>query len=316
MTDNKFTGFGIALAWPEFYCKQSCSWYDVYTDKLGISKNNFYKVGHAAVLLVDIKNTECKYFDFGRYHAPFQYGRARGEETDHELKFYTKPIFSKDFSTILNYKELLSDLQNNEGCHGEGNLYSSYTKINFEKAYKKAKEIQDASPVAYGPFVYKGTNCSRFVNTVIRAGEPKFWDWFKLYFFLPLTPTPRTNIKALSHRKITPKLIPIPTPEPPKLSKNVLFSILSEPPKHEIIPQNAKWLSGEGSGSWFALSFENELLKSDRYSVKGEIECSGLFKPDSVVDFKLTDDFKLGYPSTCKSVKILYNNKEYVFRRI
>ncbi len=52
MTRNKHTGFAIALAWPQTYCKQPGAWYDPITLLLGINKNNYYKVGHAALVLI------------------------------------------------------------------------------------------------------------------------------------------------------------------------------------------------------------------------------------------------------------------------
>ena len=53
MNIKKYSGFAIALAWPETFCKQAGAWYDFFMEKIGISLNNHYKVGHAAVVLVD-----------------------------------------------------------------------------------------------------------------------------------------------------------------------------------------------------------------------------------------------------------------------
>lgn len=92
----QFKGFAVALAWPETYCKQPGACYDGLMNRFGIAKNNFYKVGHAAVLLVNKSRKKCFYFDFGRYHSTFGKGRVRSAETDHDLAFNTKPIFSKD----------------------------------------------------------------------------------------------------------------------------------------------------------------------------------------------------------------------------
>ena len=52
---NKNSGLAIALAWPQTYCKQPGSWYDPVTEWLGINKNNYYRAGHAATVLIDIK---------------------------------------------------------------------------------------------------------------------------------------------------------------------------------------------------------------------------------------------------------------------
>ncbi len=313
---DRFTGFAIALAFPDTYCKQAGAWYDNLLNWLGIANNNYYKVGHAAVLLIDNVNEECHYFDFGRYHAPFNHGRVRGEETDHELRFKTKPIISIDFSRIENYEELLTELQSSDVFHGVGDLYASYTMVNFEKAYQKAIQMQQISPIRYGPFTYKGSNCSRFVNTVIRAGNPKFWHWFKLYFFNPLTPTPVQNVNSLSFKTVTSKLFEEEKFCPVRLNKTALKSTLKPPERNNLIPENAIWLSGEGAGSWFVLELKGNIIKSDRYSPSGNLECSGYFISDKEINFTLSEKFTLSYPSTCKSIKISYQNKEFIFSRI
>ncbi len=77
MHGETHTGFAIAIAWPSTFCKQPGSWYDPLTLWLGVNYNHYYRVGHAAVVLIDPDKNKCHYFDFGRYHAPFQYGRVR-----------------------------------------------------------------------------------------------------------------------------------------------------------------------------------------------------------------------------------------------
>jgi len=41
---DRFTGFAIALAFPDTYCKQAGAWYDNLLNWLGIANNNYYKV--------------------------------------------------------------------------------------------------------------------------------------------------------------------------------------------------------------------------------------------------------------------------------
>ena len=77
--------------------------------------------------------------------------------------------------------EILKELSNNKDCHGEGPLYASLLKnISFKHAYDYAIGIQNNDAVHYGPYVYRGTNCSRFVRTVALIGistlpRPNFW---------------------------------------------------------------------------------------------------------------------------------------------
>ncbi len=190
------SGFAIAIAWPETLCKQPGSWYDKPMQWIGVNKDNYYKVGHAAVVLISASG-ECHYFDFGRYHAPFQHGRVRDAETDHDLEMKTRAVIKEN--EIINYTDILTELYFNSSCHGNGTLHASHCKINFEKAYKKAKLMQKKSPIPYGPFKIDGTNCSRFVNTVILAGKPGFLGWLLLKYPKTLSPTPIGNVMALNN---------------------------------------------------------------------------------------------------------------------
>jgi hypothetical protein len=219
-------------------------------------------VGHAAVVLVDSKKLKCHYFDFGRYHAPFQFGRVRSAETDHDLKMNTKPVVSSDAKNLENLNAILTELQNNGACHGEGTLHASVTPVKFKIAYRKAIQMQEKKFIDYGPFRIGGSNCSRFVNTVIRAGKPAFMHRLKLNYWVPLTPTPMNNVNALGGVVTIPKLLknepfyPLKKPD-----KAFLSGTLPAPERHKAIPETALWLSGEGAGSWFDICFEGGVLK-------------------------------------------------------
>lgn len=195
-----YTGFAIALAWPQTYCKQGGAWYDGIMHLLRLSKNHYYKVGHAAVVLVEAKTGKCYYFDFGRYHAPFGHGRVRDQETDHDLKITAKASIS-DQSYIENFEQILDELFNNAACHGVGPVYGPYSRINFEEAFAKAKQMQENSPWKYGPFVWTGTNCSRFVRTIVLSGNPRIVDKIRIFVPLTISPTPIGNVLSLNKRK-------------------------------------------------------------------------------------------------------------------
>lgn len=193
-----YNGIAIALAWPETLCKQAGAWYDKPLRWLGINQSNYYKVGHAAVVLIEKESGNCHYFDFGRYHAPYQHGRVRNAYTDHDLEIKTKAIVSSD-GTIENYNEILFELYNNESCHGSGDLHASYCDVDFNRAFEKANQMQSISPIPYGPFLPNGTNCSRFVNTVVVSGSPKWYYKLVLNYPKTLSPTPIGNVKTLSN---------------------------------------------------------------------------------------------------------------------
>jgi len=311
------TGFAIALAWPQTYCKEPGAWYDQVTKWLGINKNNYYRAGHAALVLIEVDGNKCHYFDFGRYHAPFQHGRVRSAETDHDLELTTIPQISEDAKTILNLEVILEELQQNPAYHGEGDIHASYSKVDFKAAYDKAMNMQKASPIPYGPFLQKGSNCSRFVNTVILAGNPKWTYRLRLKFLVPLTPTPRNNVNSLPHKLVLPKMrrsepfLPIR-----RLNKSELKSTLPQPEKHADIPEGAQWLGGEGAGSWFVMEVQKKLLRVARYSPEGIVECIGLYKGSNGHLLDPNDLFRVDYPSNCNKVNLKYDEGELQYERI
>jgi len=302
---KKYTGFAIALAWPQTFCKQPGSWYDPLALRLGMNNNHYYRVGHAAVVLIDTKSNKCHYFDFGRYHAPFQHGRVRSVETDHELSMKTIPIVSPDNRSILNYRKILSELQDNKACHGEGLLHASYCPVNFQAAFDKATRMQQISPIPYGPFRINASNCSRFVSTVIQAGRPAWKFRFRLKYLVWYTPTPMNNVNSLDYQMEMPdRPGHIPFIPVSKLDPQSLASILQEPARNHKIPDSAQWISGEGAGSWFVLEHERSRLKVTRYAPDGTIECNGYFRISSIPFDISEQSFRITYPSNCKVVSL------------
>jgi hypothetical protein len=95
-----------------------------------------------------------------------------------------------------------------------------------------------------------------------------------------------------------------------------LPKILQQPKLPYALPATAKWLSGEGAGSWFVIEVvENGMRhKITRYSPIGTIECEGLFSSEEKVD--LSKGFKITYPSHCQKVTIIYLNRKASFIRL
>jgi len=194
-------GFAIAIAWPETTCKQAGAWYDRPMRWLGFNKNGYYKVGHAAVVLISDENPTAKYYDFGRYHAPKGFGRVRSEITDHELKINTPALIDQSTESILNLDEILSELFQNPSTHGTGVIYGSPIRINYEKALDKVNEMRSAEFIPYGPFIKNGSNCSRFVCSVIEKGLNTIRESIAYQLPLTLTPTPMWNLVATPNPK-------------------------------------------------------------------------------------------------------------------
>ena len=180
--------FIIVLAWPEGMVAAAGGWYDKV-----LSTNGQYRVGHSALVLVNSSTNQLHYIDFGRYHSPFGFGRVRDLETDPDISLKSKPIILGN--SIDNIKEILLEISNLKATHGHGTLYASILKnIDFNKAYEKAKEMQNMGLISYGPVVLTGTNCSRFVASIMRASKPHWLTKLRLRLPFCLSPSPKRNI--------------------------------------------------------------------------------------------------------------------------
>ena len=95
-----------------------------------------------------------------------------------------------------------------------------------------------------------------------------------------------------------------------------LSKILVEPayPKH--LPRGAKWLAGEGAGSWFIIEnmHIDGIYKISRYSTKGDFECSSQFSLDDIID--LSEEYAITYPSHCSIVSIFQKQKTHRFKSL
>jgi hypothetical protein len=90
---------------------------------------------------------------------------------------------------------------------------------------------------------------------------------------------------------------------------------LPEPERPPHLPSTAKWLSGEGAGSWFVIwkvEYGRE-YEITRYSPSGNIECIGFFKPDGEIN--LIQDYSITYPSNCIKVTLVQGNEKIRFRK-
>ena len=184
--------FIITLAWPEGMVTAPGSWYDKIA-----SKNGKYRVGHSAMVLINSETQKSHYFDFGRYHTPLGYGRVRDVETDADLDVINAEIKNAE---IKNIEDVLLHLSLIKATHGEGKMYASVlSRVNFSKAYTIAKKMQKKGLLPYGPFVRKGTNCSRFVASIIRSSEPPLIKKIRLLFPFCISPSPKRNVSISNH---------------------------------------------------------------------------------------------------------------------
>jgi hypothetical protein len=191
----------IMLAWPETPAIQVGSWYEPVMKLLGFNKNGYYKAGHSALVLVNYSSTELHYFDFGRYHTPVKFGRVRNQDTDPNLKISIKANFDTE-NKLVNLDKILLYLSKQKDFHGKGKMYASvYYGINYNKAFSFAKKQQNKGAVPYGPFAYKGTNCSRFTSRILRAGTDNLYKKLQSILPLSLTQTPLGNVLIAANNK-------------------------------------------------------------------------------------------------------------------
>jgi len=187
------TDYIIPLAWPNLMVFSPGSWYDKVAKFFGILKNEKYRAGHSAVLLINNETGKIYYFDFGRYHTKEGYGRVRDEQTDHDLRIRT--IASCTANGILNIESILSEVANNKSTHGFGKMYASILSgIDFDKAFDFAKKTQTKGMLPYGPFIRSGTNCSRFVASLMRASKPSIIKTLRLKYPVSFSPSPKRNV--------------------------------------------------------------------------------------------------------------------------
>ena len=180
--------FIIVLAWPEGMVSAAGSWYDFF-----FARKGKYRVGHSALAIVNSITCKLHYFDFGRYHVPNGYGRVRDVETDRDVQILTPAKIENN--RIINLEEILFEIKQKESFHGEGTLYASVLNdVSFAKAYKYAKQEQQKGLIKYGPFVYNGTNCSRFVASVMRSSSQAYIKNARLKFPISVSPSPKRNV--------------------------------------------------------------------------------------------------------------------------
>ncbi len=95
-----------------------------------------------------------------------------------------------------------------------------------------------------------------------------------------------------------PDLLPAPANKPGKLKE-------------------AKWLSGEGAGSWFLIHNEDKargIFIVARFSSEGHYECGGYYKAKK--PFNSMTDYDLTYPCHCMTITVEQENEIVSFELI
>lgn len=321
--------FIICLAYPETVVRMSTEWFGPLLSYIGIGKKNYVRAGHAALVLVSKESGILQYYDFGRYITPHSFGRVRSAQTDYELDFKLKAKIVGD--TIENLDEILSFLATNPKLtHGEGNMLASVSDaINYDNALKSIRTFSEPVFVNYSAFKSGGTNCARFVTSVLIEGCNDFVVKKRLKQSQWFTPSTASNVVLLANGKPVYKVSTDGTisefkDSVSKLNRQLFLDKLSDfkpnlagnlhPVQIKDLSEKAQWISGIGSGAWFEIYALNEdsLYRCKRLSPNGTVDVDGVFTIDKS-GFNIFEPYTFNTASNCNRMFIEQRNYKYTF---
>ena len=251
------SGAIIALAFPDVFVRVTDGKYNIILEKLGMVNADLIRAGHAAALIVE-PDGHITYTDFGRYITYEDQGRARTKLTDPDVHIPIRAKFT-DLGTVQNLKEIMEFLRlNPELTHADGRLYAGlFYNVNTEKALEKAEEISLKGSMPYGPFVANGSNCARYVWSLLwHSGR----DVGKLRLFKKRWPSPMPldliMCAEVYHRfELIGDVL-----EPFSARRWPIWNRLFEKPesrdllsieKSNLYAGKGTWLESIGDGAWF-----------------------------------------------------------------
>ncbi len=319
----------IVLAWPETPVRMAGGLYDKPLQWLGINRSGYYQAGHSALVLVHPEDGRCAYYDFGRYVTPLGKGRVRSAQTDVELEMPLKAQYNTS-GKILNLPEILTFLAGHEPTHGTGVMYASVCSVDAKRAERWILELQAKGSIPYGPFVQKGSNCSRFVaDAVLNSSKDRLVKWLVRWPFY-WTPSPLGNVfnassDGMAYRVKGRKVEPFLFGKKESIAKvaNYFFGTpdkvaggngegtLVPPRKPEWLPKNAQWLGGIGAGAWYYLKEEKNSYRYQVFAPNGERLFDSLMSPDKPFDFR--EAFEFVYDSHCAFCTVRQGGREIRF---
>lgn len=273
-----FEDIAIPLSWPDKTARGDEKWM-VLLKKLGLVKNLNFKIGHAAILLIEKVSGRVLYFDFGRYITPRGDGRARSVHSDPRLRIETRAFIGEN-GILVNLEEILNELSELEfATHGGGKLLCSIaTGISFKRSYAFSERLVDQGPIKYGALAPNNNNCSRYVAQILVEGMSS-QDPRKGRILYPefIKASPTSNVvNADSVGQIFCYEDGILTSLKMNRSQSARFHFkqlytnfttkgaqslgddsqpghTAEPIRGTKIPKHAQWLGGIGEGRWFVL---------------------------------------------------------------
>ncbi len=304
----KTTGSILVLSYPDTFVKMSDELICRVLPWVGLGTKEYIKAGHAALVLINNKTGDARYYDFGRYITPYGFGRVRSYRTDAELKIPFKAIFNSH-ELVSNIEDFLLWLDAHpEKTHGHGRLIASLcSSINFEKAERTILDLQNKGSIPYGAFGKNSSNCSRFVADVLVSSTnnkniSRRLKWNQLF-----TPSAIGNVEKSAENKIYEvRNGSIKTFKGSAFKENLKNYFHKKKVKdtklnnHSLLSPNSQMLSGIGSNAWFELTDEylsNNRFRIRRYNDNHQLDFDGIYEAEG--EFNPSAEYEFIYDSHC-----------------
>lgn len=335
---DTFNDIAVPISWPDKTALGDEKWM-AFLKQIGLVKNLHFKVGHAAILLIERTSGRILYFDFGRYLSPRGYGRARSALFDPRLEISTKAQITRQ-GEIQNINEILEELcKKEEATHGGGRTFFSISKhVSFSKCINYAEKLVAEGPVLYGALAKDNNSCSRFVAQVLTEGMD-IDDKRRRKILYPecLKASPMSNvINAVPNEEVFCYDQGILKQWKMGRKDSLLFQfgllkdnftrkgsqdlacdqtpgMIEAPSRPSNLPEHVQWIGGIGEGAWFRLEqlegentfFIHKYAASGKLEYKVQTTCIQKFEIDRPYTF--TPNFLYdNYP-------IIQDNNLYIF---
>lgn len=295
---HPFIDVAIPISWPDKTARGDEKWMALLK-KMGIVKNLNFRVGHAAILLIERKTGRIEYFDFGRYIVPRGYGRSRSARFDPRLKIKTIARFCAH-SGITNLDEILAELDGNtEATHGGGRtLFCCCEKISFAKGMEYAERLVQQGPILYGAFAKNNNSCSRYVAQILSEAMP-LADPRRGRILYPesLKASPTSNVvnaaadrQVFCHEHGETLCLSMgrrasvrfqfdllrdnfSKKGAARLGKDSIAGMVQYNGRPANVPTGAQWMGGIGEGAWFTLTpLDNHHYVISKHNAQGTLE--------------------------------------------
>ena len=336
-----FHDIAIPISWPDKTAYGDEKWM-AFLKRIGIVKNLHFKVGHAAILLIERNSNTIRYFDFGRYLSPRGYGRARSSIFDPRLNIQCKAQFNAN-GELQNLSEIFAELSEKEtATHGGGRTVFSVCKnISYAKSVRYADKLVAEGPILYGAFAKENNSCSRYVAQILCEGMDSD-DQRRRKILYPecLKASPTSNVvNAAQHEEVfcyengqlsTWKMNRraslsfqfglikdnFTKKGAQQLASDQTIGMIQAPERPSSVPATAQWMEGIGEGAWFHLEKDNmpQLYRVTKYTATGQLEYR--VATNCMQAFSLTRPYRFTPNFLYNSYSIIQDNNLYVFSTV